>query len=440
MKFKASRLALIEAIDKQSGEDVINEVIKSGVDINARDSNGVPALVVAIKKWDLCSFRKLLANGADANISDFRGNTPLSLCCSCRDSEFIKLLIKYGANVDGSKHPKSVPPLIQAVQSDSRIAKFLLRNRANPNVFNPTTGDSPLHLAICKKDLDLIEVLIRCGANVAAQSNIGRTPLHASIYPLESLEIAKTLVKNTLMNGLDINLVDSKGQTALHLACYSGSNAMISLLIDNGADINAKNIYSQTPAELALLYPTRRINADMEHLKKSFIGHMIALHSAGMYLRASNLDICNRFIREGKVRRAKKQSWTRYLNDCKQEVMDLKKDIIPTTAEKSWFDVLTSEDTAHLSYSVKEMDRTVINRFPIYGPMLKIKLYTDLAKARYESARKQIYRYLDWIAAKQGMILPQEIVIKIVSYLSNEDLRMFFREIRLSNDLSNDLL
>lgn len=432
-----SNIPLIEAIEERSGDDVIDHLIASVENINARDHNGVPAIVMAIKKWDLRSFRKLLENGADPNICDHAGNTPLSLCCVFRDQEFVKLLIKYGADVDGSMQPATTPPLIQAVQSDSKIAHTLLRAGANPNVYHAATGDSPLHLAITKKDTPLVMDLIQRGANVAAQSNIGRTPLHCSIYPLEFLVVARTLVDYTLRRGQDINLVDNKGQTALHLACLGGSNEMISMLIDNGADVNARNIYSKTPAEYALLYPMPRRASKLEmfELKRIFMYHMIALHTADLYLSVDNENLCTKMMRASAARPARRQFWVECQDQCVKEVSELKRTIIPGAGDLSWYDVLTTTDTGHLKYSVPAMNRTVINSFPIYGQMLRVKLYKDSAKARYRSVIDLLYAYLNRTASERGITLPPEIVIKIMSYLSHEDLRPFLGDFRLGIDL-----
>ena len=54
-----------------------------------------------------------------------------------------------------------------------------------------------------------------------------------------------------LDNGADINAKNRDGQTALHVAAKYGHDAIVSLLLDNGADIEAKNIDGSTPLHRA---------------------------------------------------------------------------------------------------------------------------------------------------------------------------------------------
>lgn len=55
--------------------------------------------------------------------------------------------------------------------------------------------------------------------------------------------------------GADVHATDKKGETALHWASEYGKTELIELLLDNGAQINAKDHYVRTPMALALNYP-----------------------------------------------------------------------------------------------------------------------------------------------------------------------------------------
>jgi len=76
-----------------------------------------------------------------------------------------------------------------------------------------TSGNTALHLAASLGDVDLVEILIRKGANVNAVNGEGLTPLHLSIK-LGWPSIASTLIKE----GADITTSDSSGRSPLQLA------------------------------------------------------------------------------------------------------------------------------------------------------------------------------------------------------------------------------
>ena len=118
---------------------------------------------------------------------------------------------------------------------------------------------------------DAIALLLERGANVDARSNHGKTPLD---YAVTKPEIAALLlgrgaapshddllsalrasppvlaeIEHLLDQGADVNAKDSNGNTPLHLVSrHLASNPEIAvLLLDRGADVNARNDNGVTP-------------------------------------------------------------------------------------------------------------------------------------------------------------------------------------------------
>jgi hypothetical protein len=52
--------------------------------------------------------------------------------------------------------------------------------------------------------------------------------------------------------GVDVNAANAAGDTALHAAAGSGYDLVVQLLVDKGANVNAKNRRGQTPLASAL--------------------------------------------------------------------------------------------------------------------------------------------------------------------------------------------
>ena len=155
------------------------------------------------------------------------------------DIERVRFLIDNGADVNekgnnkkSSKYLYNDTPLFWLRKGDIETAKLLIKHGADVNArssFNARFGESlesigptPLATAIKKDDEKMAKLLIEKGVNV------GKDYL---LYA-KSFEIAKILIEN----GADVNAKNKSGYTPLHFAKKS---ELAKLLIENGADVNA---------------------------------------------------------------------------------------------------------------------------------------------------------------------------------------------------------
>lgn len=74
----------------------------------------------------------------------------------------------------------------------------------------------------------------------------GRTALHCA-----ASQGHEAIVKLLLENGADVMVNDNAGRTALSLAAGNGHEAVVKLLLENGAGITAKDIAGRTALCLA---------------------------------------------------------------------------------------------------------------------------------------------------------------------------------------------
>ncbi len=166
----------------------------------------------AIRNNDLASVRSLL-KASDVNLKDQRGGTPLMYAAAYGSIEAMNMLLEAGADVSAK------------------------------NAFDVTA----LHW--CSGDLAKVRLLVSKGADVNARSKQGRTPLLIAAAHDGAFEIVKLLIEK----GADISAKDFGGSTALLLATDANDTNTISLLLEKGADANARtglspiNFAGQTP-------------------------------------------------------------------------------------------------------------------------------------------------------------------------------------------------
>jgi ankyrin repeat protein len=109
----------------------------------------------------------------------------------------------------------------------------------------------PIHSAAEKGDLPKVTALIKGDPNlVSAKDKMGMTPLHVA-----AKNDRKDVVEFLLENGADINAKDSNGEFSpldLALSCYHYMD-VVELLVSKGADVNTRSKQGLTPLEEAAM-------------------------------------------------------------------------------------------------------------------------------------------------------------------------------------------
>ena len=133
--------------------------------------------------------------------------------------------------------------LVQAVKTgDGATALTLLNKRADPNAAEPD-GTSPLHWAVRNNDTALVERLIRAGADVKAANRYG---VSAMALACESGSAA--IVEKLIAAGVSPNATGPYGETALHTCAHAGKVDAAKVLLARGASLDAGDSWrGQTP-------------------------------------------------------------------------------------------------------------------------------------------------------------------------------------------------
>jgi len=143
-------------------------------------------------------------------------------------------------------------PLVQAAQSNNfELVDFLIRNGANVNREH-RRKNTPLHFAAGAEDSRILRRLIEAGATINVSDESGFTPLHRATNNKEKIEILSA-------NGADINAVTSNGLTPLMIAVHSPycKTEVIQTIFARRPNINATDSSGQSALIIAAKYTAR---------------------------------------------------------------------------------------------------------------------------------------------------------------------------------------
>ncbi len=254
---------------------MIERLLKSGADPNARQPDGATSLMMAARNGNVEAVTVLLAHHADPGLRDsLRGTTALMWAAEQSHPAALKALIEHGAQVNAASNPDTrnsrlniAPTIQQRIAQDVTSGTRRSGSKANQGEGAAAAADdfaafyrepakkdggglTPLVFAAREGSLECVQILLASGADVNQTTNYGWTPLLTATQNRHYI-----LAAYLLDHGADPNLANRGGWRPLYLATdnrniESGDYpvrkpdmdhlAFIKLLIEKGADVNAR--------------------------------------------------------------------------------------------------------------------------------------------------------------------------------------------------------
>ena len=168
-----------------------------------------------------------------------------------------------------------------AQRSDAQAVRSLLVEKADVNA---AAGDgmTALHWAAYKDDLETAQLLLQAGASVkAATRNGAMTPLI-----LASKNGNAVMIAALLKAGADANTATTDGMTALMAAAVSGQVEAAKVLVDHGANVNAREA---SHGQTALMFAAAENRGAMISFLAAHAADLIATTGV-IRLEAAKLD------------------------------------------------------------------------------------------------------------------------------------------------------
>ena len=181
--------------------------------INEGDAYGRTPVWWAATRGDLASLTSLLLRGADVNITNIRGGRALDATILSKHEACISLLLDYGHDVD----------------------------------YRDPRGWTPLH-ACCLNgaSVDIVERLIKKGANVEGCTKQGGTPLH-----IASQHDEERLLRCLISHGAKCDSTNIHGESPITYAIQANASQTLGILLQHRADYSIKTKAGETLLHVA---------------------------------------------------------------------------------------------------------------------------------------------------------------------------------------------
>jgi len=248
---------------QQDNLPVARFLVENGADVNARILDDITPLHWAATNGKTEIAQYLLENGALIDAIDDNKETPLHYALKEGHPDFALLMIEKGADINATDRDH-ISVFFRATEiGDQRIIKLLLKKGADVNAATITNW-TPLYEAVRNGEAETLKLLLDHNADPNICPNNSYPPLIEAVH-IKSVEKVQLLLKH----GANVNVIhDGKdGWTPLLVAAYAGNEAIVSMLLEAGADDTICLSNGADAAKVAQVYGHQKLWQLLQHRK-----------------------------------------------------------------------------------------------------------------------------------------------------------------------------
>jgi len=221
----------------KGNRDVIRQLLEFKADPNQVDYDKQTALHWAASGGHAAIIRQLLEFGAHPDQVDCDRQTALHRAATRGHAEVIKQLLEFGADPDLIDEKENLPLHNIAIQPYEKVKDVLSLLIAKTTKLNHVGRcGTVLHSAASFGNIELVNCLLKAGAEVNQQDQYGHTPIFGVVSARKrKIELAGQL----LTAGANIFHKDLQGDSVLYRAAQKSSN-LTNYLLAQGAGLMGK--------------------------------------------------------------------------------------------------------------------------------------------------------------------------------------------------------
>ncbi|OQE44088.1 hypothetical protein PENCOP_c002G00032 [Penicillium coprophilum] len=230
---------------------IVEFLLENSADTTKKDEDGDSAFTMACFAGYLPIVKKLIASGIEVlEEKDGHGRTGV-LCAAWSDHfELVQYLLGEKARkVDDQDQSGATVLHVASFRGNVRMINYILQKSSGVLEISTYFGQTPLLIAAEEDQAEAARALIQGGANIRHQDANGDTALHIASKN-GSAELARILIEYRKDASLEIR--NEPTETPFLTAAENKHYEIAALLIDAGADINARHLDGRTALNLAV--------------------------------------------------------------------------------------------------------------------------------------------------------------------------------------------
>jgi ankyrin repeat protein len=234
------------------------------IDLNLRDDTQEYLLYYAILYNKLDIVKLLIDNGAKIDILDSEERSLLYLSIKYAYDKITEYLLEknkefIGINILDIKDKQKKIPLHYAIQKKNiNMINKLLEYNSNVNSYD-INGYNSLHLAVFTRDINIVKNIIKYISNINAKTTSGETALHLSIN-LRLTNISELLIDNNI----NINIQDYTHEfSVIHYVATINQIDLLQILIKKNININCQDVFGNTALHYAFIEENYNIATEL---------------------------------------------------------------------------------------------------------------------------------------------------------------------------------
>lgn len=304
---------LLKAIEDKRHEEATQIIEEAKAKSQPWDHLLRIGLMRAAERGNVYFTEYLLKSGAKPD--GLPARSPMFKAIEKNHAGIVQLLTRFGGNVDVQDKKGRTALMTAAWKNHFHIMSELLRKGANVNK-KDNRGRNVLHnLAAdkhCNWGRDVIAELLRRDIAIdgpQGQDETNRSPLHWAASTGKR-ELCEMLLMRPIGPRANVNAIEYREKTALHLAVTHGRDDIIELLLNCGADVMAKSDGSWTPLHNACSQGTVKIvrillraNAD---INAKLLNGKTPLHIAA---QEGHLEVVECLLERNDIKRTARDSF-----------------------------------------------------------------------------------------------------------------------------------